>query len=185
MSFTPNANPAHAIHQAGARTLARRSPVADRRRRLSRSPVPGAQWNVHYGDYSTGKIWGARHDGTKVVHHEELADSALQLVYFNENRRGELLLMDYQSNDKGGLYTLEPAPVEKDIPPFPKTLSETGLFKNVAGHELVEAFLPYDVNVPFWSDGAVKHRWFAVPGADTTIEATREGGWKFPTTPWS
>jgi mono/diheme cytochrome c family protein len=133
-----------------------------------------------YGDYSTGKIWGARHDGTQVTQHQELADTALQLVYFNENSRGELLLMDYQGSDKGGLYTLEPAPAGTEVPPFPKTLSETGLFKQVPGHELVDAFLPYDVNVPFWSDGAVKHRWFALTGTDTTIDATREGGWKFP-----
>jgi len=27
--------------------------------------------------------------------------------------------------------------------------------------------LPYDVNVPFWSDGALKERWFSVPDGTT------------------
>ncbi len=133
-----------------------------------------------YGDYSTGKIWEGRHDGQQVVSHREIADSSLVLVYFEENTRGDLLLVDYQPAGKGGLYTLEPVPPVTNPPAFPQTLSETGLFTKVAGHHLVEAFIPYTVNAPFWSDGSFKTRAFALTGNDSRIEYTRIGGWKFP-----
>ena len=39
--------------------------------------------------------------------------------------------------------------------------------------------MPYQVNVPLWSDGAHKQRWFAVP-SDGTIGYTPTGEWTFP-----
>jgi uncharacterized repeat protein (TIGR03806 family) len=35
------------------------------------------------------------------------------------------------------------------------------------------------VNAPFWSDGALKERWIAIPG-DATIDYTTSRGWNFP-----
>lgn len=144
------------------------------------SALPELNGAYLYGDYSTGKIWAGRHDGSKVTEHREIADSSLVLVYFEENTRGDLVLVDYQPDDKGGLYTLERVPPVTNPPEFPKTLSATGLFSKVEGHQLVEAFIPYSVNAPFWSDGVFKTRAFALPGPDTQIEYTRTGGWKFP-----
>src|SRR5205823_3019051 len=73
-----------------------------------------------YGDYSTGKIWGVRHDGTRVVWHKELADSRLQITGFALDPRGELLICDHRG--KSGFYTFEPTPT--DLPPStsPRTL---------------------------------------------------------------
>ena len=39
--------------------------------------------------------------------------------------------------------------------------------------------IPYDINVPFWSDGAVKARWYAIPDG-TTIDVSGDGDWLFP-----
>jgi len=39
--------------------------------------------------------------------------------------------------------------------------------------------IPYDVVLPFWSDNAVKERWFAIPD-DTTIHVNDELDWEFP-----
>src|SRR5207244_1910429 len=78
-----------------------------------------------YGDYSTGKVWGIRHDGQKEVWHKELADTRLQITGFGADAHGEVLICDHRGQDKGGFYTLEPTP--KDLPPstFPRRLSDS------------------------------------------------------------
>lgn len=127
-----------------------------------------------YGDYSTGKIWAIRHDGTKVTFHREIADTTLQIAGFSMNAAGELLVVDHA----GGFYRLEPMPPQEPTS-FPRKLSETGLFASVAEHRLLPSVIPYSVNVQFWSDGAHKERWLAVPGEEK-IDYTSTRGWNFP-----
>jgi uncharacterized repeat protein (TIGR03806 family) len=133
-----------------------------------------------YGDYSTGKIWGARHDGTKVTWQKELANTGLQITGFGTDSHGEILITDHQGKNKGTFYTLEATP--KDLPPsnFPKTLSTSGLFKSVKGHVVDPALIPYSVNASLWSDGAYKERYIALPGEDSKIEFGTWRGWNFP-----
>jgi glucose/arabinose dehydrogenase len=130
-----------------------------------------------YGDYSTGRIWGMKHDGTKAVWHKELATPRLQITGFAQNTRGELIVCDH--SPAGGLYTLEPTPKEAKPSPFPRTLSASGLFESVKEHRMKPGVIPYSVNAPFWSDGLYKQRWLALPGAGT-IEMTKPRGWNFP-----
>jgi uncharacterized repeat protein (TIGR03806 family) len=141
---------------------------------------PELQGVYIYGDYSTGKIWGVRHDGMSVTWHKELADTRLQITSFAVDAHGEILITDHHGQGKGGLYTLEATP--KDLPPstFPRRLSESGLFRSVKGHTMDPALIPYSVNAPLWSDGAYKERWIALPGADSHIDFTTWRGWTFP-----
>ncbi|HVX12099.1 MAG TPA: PQQ-dependent sugar dehydrogenase [Pirellulales bacterium] len=132
-----------------------------------------------YGDYSTGKIWGLRHDGTKMVWHRELADTTLAITAFALDAEGELLITDHRG--EGGLYTLEPNAAEKNAEPdFPRRLSETGLFRSVAGHVLEAGAIPYDVNSPLWSDAAHKERWLVLP--PTMVEGGRDVPVRIPFT---
>jgi glucose/arabinose dehydrogenase/mono/diheme cytochrome c family protein len=128
-----------------------------------------------YGDYSTGEIWAARYDGTKLSSDKELTDSRLQIVGFGLDPDGELLIVDHA----GGLYTLAPTPKETTKAPFPKRLSETGIFTSVKGHVVDPGLIPYDVNAPLWSDGATKERFIGLPG-DGQIDFTTNRGWNFP-----
>jgi uncharacterized repeat protein (TIGR03806 family) len=61
---------------------------------------------------------------------------------------------------------------------FPPLLSQTGAFKDVQKLIPTGTLIPYDVAVPFWSDGASKTRWIALPNAKITFAAA--GEWKFP-----
>jgi len=61
---------------------------------------------------------------------------------------------------------------------FPPLLSQTGAFNDVSKLIPSESLIPYDVTVPFWSDGASKSRWIAVPNGKISFAAT--GEWKFP-----
>ena len=62
---------------------------------------------------------------------------------------------------------------------FPDLLSETGFIDNNNPLEMSSGAIPYDINEPFWSDGANKERWMALDdGSEITIEAN--GDWTFP-----
>jgi uncharacterized repeat protein (TIGR03806 family) len=128
-----------------------------------------------YGDYSTGKIWGARHDGERLTWHQELTDTSLQIAGFGTDQKGELLVVDLGS----GIYRLARTP--KDLPPakFPTKLSETGLFASVKDHRAEPALIPYSVNAPGWADGARAERFIALPG-ETKITYKNSRGWDFP-----
>jgi glucose/arabinose dehydrogenase len=141
---------------------------------------PELQGAYVYGDYSTGKIWAMKHDGTKPIWHKELADSRLQITCFGSDSKGEILICDHRGDNKGGLYALEPTPKNAKPANFPRRLSETGLFVSVAGHVVQPALIPYSVIAPLWSDNAYKERWIALPGADTKIDFTNGRGWNFP-----
>ncbi|MEO6096036.1 MAG: hypothetical protein ABIW76_10215 [Fibrobacteria bacterium] len=51
---------------------------------------------------------------------------------------------------------------------IPKLISGTGLYKNMATKEINADVIPFEVNAPLWTDGAVKQRYVAVP-ADSSI----------------
>ena len=160
------------------------APVADHHHSESRSLTGGVVYRgaklpdlvgcFIYGDYSTGKIWAIRHDGTKVTFHREIADTTLQIAGFSMNAAGDLLVVDHA----GGFYRIEPMPPQEPTR-FPRKLSETGLFASVAEHRLLPSVIPYSVNVQLWSDGAHKERWLAVP-AEEKIDYTSTRGWNFP-----
>lgn len=140
--------------------------------------LPDLQGAYIYGDYSTGKIWAGRHDGTKVTFHEEIADTTLQLVGFANTYGGELLAIDYAT----GPHRLEPNPALEnpdELPEFPRRLSETGLFESVAEHRVAAGVIPYDVISAGWNDGAQAERFIGLPG-ETQITCNKSGSWEFP-----
>src|SRR4051794_40148089 len=53
-----------------------------------------------------------------------------------------------------------PADERGTIPPL---LSQTGAFQDTQALRPSTALIPYVLNTPFWSDGAFKWRWIAVP----------------------
>jgi len=62
---------------------------------------------------------------------------------------------------------------------FPRWLSRTGAFKDTASLTPADGLIPYDLIVPFWSDGATKSRWISVPD-DQKIKFAPTGEWVFP-----
>lgn len=61
---------------------------------------------------------------------------------------------------------------------FPALLSATGAFADVRTLQPARGLRPYDLNVPFWSDGAQKLRWMALPPGD--IGFAGSAPWTFP-----
>ena len=155
----------------------------------SGSALPELKGAYIYADYSTGRIWGIRHDGKEVTWHQLIADTTLQITGFGTDSKGEMLICDHQPGEAGGFYTLVPTPpVAKDQPPFPRKLSESGLFASVAGHRMAAGVIPYEPASPLWSDGTHKARFFALPPTmkqqgkivPAKIGVTNARGWNFP-----
>ncbi len=68
-------------------------------------------------------------------------------------------------------------PAEADGP-IPPLLSQTGVFSDTAKRIASPGLIPYDLNVAFWSDGADKLRWIALP--EGKIRFSPSGEWRFP-----
>jgi hypothetical protein len=69
---------------------------------------------------------------------------------------------------------------------FPPVLSATGAFSNLNTLTPSTGLIPFTVNSPLWSDGAIKTRWVAVPNdglpytSDEQISFLPVGEWTFP-----
>ncbi len=61
---------------------------------------------------------------------------------------------------------------------FPRLLSQTGAFQDTRNLVTGNGLIPYDLIVPFWSDGATKMRWMAMP--EGKIKFAAPGEWVFP-----
>jgi len=137
-----------------------------------------------YGDYVTGKIWGLKHDGQKVIWQQELVDSTQDIICFGADPAGELYVVAYN----GSIHRLVENPRRGANTDFPTRLSQTGLFRDVARHELAPGVIPYDVNVPLWADGTQATRFIGIPGTATLgvheinnpQVGDLKGAWKYP-----
>ena len=73
-----------------------------------------------------------------------------------------------------------------DSTPAPALLSQTGAFSNMETLEPADGLIPYGLIAPFWSDGAIKTRWIAIPN-DGTHDTPEEqvifdvtNSWRYP-----
>lgn len=62
---------------------------------------------------------------------------------------------------------------------LPYRLSDARIFSNLERLEIAEGGFPYEVNVPFWSDGAEKSRWILLP-AGKRIQFHSTETWELP-----
>ncbi|MBB5352164.1 glucose/arabinose dehydrogenase/regulation of enolase protein 1 (concanavalin A-like superfamily)/mono/diheme cytochrome c family protein [Haloferula luteola] len=96
---------------------------------------------------------------------------------FGTDAQGEIYLCQLSSTE-GRIYKLDRGATEPGEP-LPATLSATGIFQNLTTLEPGDQLIPYEINAPFWSDGAVKTRFAMIP-AGTTVGFHATGGWDFP-----
>jgi len=139
--------------------------------------LPELQGMYLFADFVAGSVWGLRRDGKKGVTTQELTPTPIQeITAFGFDQEGEV----YFSTFDGRILEFRrhhwPA---ADAPPFPTKLSETGLFASTRELRPVHGVIPYDVNVPLFSDGAEKERFVALPKSDS-VKFSEDGRWEFP-----
>lgn len=134
-----------------------------------------------YGDYITGKIWGLRE---RENWHRELTDTTISIITFCPDAKGELYVVDHL----GPIYRLAENLAAANPQPFPKKLSETGLFADVKKLAPAPGVQPYAINAEAWHDHARAQRLVALPGKtklgiyDKTdgYKGYQKGAWSFP-----
>ena len=142
----------------------------------------GSRWSPLFGayvfaDYVSGNVWLMRHDEKgRVLVWENIARETGISAFGTDPRNGDVLAADFNSNR---LLRLVGEEAVEGIP-LPETLSATGAFADLPSLTPNPGILPYSLNTPFWSDGAVKTRWFSVPDLSKQIRFSADGNWEFP-----
>lgn len=136
--------------------------------------LPAFRGAYFYGDYASGTVWASSIDGDRVVSNE-VVTRVPSLASFGENAAGELFAVSLE----GRVYRFEPTQRDGTAPAFPTRLSQTGLFSDLASLTPKQGLLPYAPTWPFWSDGATKQRWIALPEGGS-VAFDREEAWGFP-----
>ena len=67
-----------------------------------------------------------------------------------------------------------------NVSTFPQNLSDTGVFADLTDLSPAPGLLPYSVNVPSWSDFAIKRHWFIVPDGLGDFTYNHDGAWGVP-----
>ncbi len=130
--------------------------------------LPDLKGSYLYGDFVTGQLWGLTLNGSEVVKKDYLSDTRLQIVSFGQAAEGEVVFLDWPTNQH--LYRLVPNLTEDRSEEFPRKLSETGLFSDTDQQEPAPGVYPFSIQGPMWHDSAEAKRWVAIPGKKT-IEA--------------
>ena len=117
------------------------------------------------------------HKAQRVRWHQELPDSSVRITSLGVGRDGSIYAVDYGT---GEIHQPERNPAPAHPTPFPRQLSQTGPFSRVRGHQVAPGVLPYEINAPFWSDGAHKERFVALPPhARIRFDEKPDAAWQF------
>ncbi len=127
--------------------------------------VPALAGQYVFGDYGSGRIWRLVDDGQGGYDREELLDTSFGLASFAQDNAGEIYALDIFS---GRIYKLEDAGGGGGgTPPVATLLSDTGCMDSLDPTQPGSGLIPYEPQAAFWSDGAGKERWLAVPDGET------------------
>jgi len=121
----------------------------------------------------TGPIVALRQNGTGWT--AERLGTEGSIVHFGQDPRdGDLLFCA-----NGQVKRLVRSGTSGTAPPA--TLSAVNAFSSLATLAPQPGIVPYDVNVPFWSDHAIKRRWFSIRNTTDKATYSRDGNWTLPT----
>lgn len=113
---------------------------------------PSLSGKALYADFITGRIWASTPGQPPQV----VSLYREGIVSFAESRDGEPYFLDLIL---GRVLRLNAGTlIQPALDTFPKLLSQTGCVNPQDPRQPGDALLPYEINVPFWSDGAEKHR---------------------------
>ena len=130
-----------------------------------------------FGDFGSGRIWRLDDDGAGGFVAEEILDTTLSISSFADDEAGELYVVDIALGD---LYRIVAAAGGAPSgSPVATLLSATGCVNAANPAAPAAGLIPYTVAAPFWSDGAAKERWLAIPNG-TTVAVQGDGDFSLP-----
>ncbi len=125
--------------------------------------VPAFEGGYIFSDFYDGMIWHVPLDAGVAGKAEMIGSDANGIAAWTLARDGTLYGTRYQ----GGLVRLVEGEQLAPVDEFPRKLSATGCVDVEQPANVLPWILPYDINLPFWSDGADKQRFVAVPDGET------------------
>ncbi|WP_419211072.1 malectin domain-containing carbohydrate-binding protein [Maribacter sp. X9] len=143
--------------------------------------IPSLEGRYICADYGTGdEIWSV---DITTGQYEVLGNFTPQgVIGFGQDFDKELYIL--KLGDNVNLYKLAAPGI--NYGDMPQTLSATGAFTDLQNLKVSTGYIPYELIDPFWSDGALKKRWMAIPndGSHDTpgerIKFSENGEWEFP-----
>jgi uncharacterized repeat protein (TIGR03806 family) len=129
------------------------------------SAIPALTGHYLYADFYMRRLWGVVPGQAP----RDLGGIGRRIAGFAEDLAGEVYALDYTA----GIYRVAPA-AGAIVGDLPRHLAQTGCVDHEHAQRAPSWALEYAVNVPFWSDGADKDRWLAVPD-DSTIDIAADG----------
>jgi len=127
-----------------------------------------------FADFEFQHLWALRRNGTNVSV-ERLADKLGIAAFGVDPSNGDILLANYLDNQIQRL-------VRSDAGggTFPQTLTETGVFADLAALTPNPGVVGYEPKVAFWSDNALKTRWFSLPDLASKVSFAQDTNWTLP-----
>lgn len=133
-----------------------------------------------FADYGGGgRIWATRYNGTNTTARQLLLMDTGISAFGIDPRNGDVLYADLGQGTDSTIDRIIYTGTATG-PPLPPTLADTGAFSDLASLTPYDGIVPYELNLPFWSDHATKTRWFSVPNTNLTIGFSREDNWSLP-----
>jgi glucose/arabinose dehydrogenase len=137
--------------------------------------IPNLFGKYIFCDYNSGNIWSLERNGDPrnpdIV---RIAGQSGIAATGPDPSNGDVLFANVNS---GQIHRL----VSQDVgASFPATLTDTGIFSTLTTLAPNPGVVPYGVNVPFWSDHALKQRWFAIKNTVDQVGYSADGTWSLP-----
>ncbi len=137
--------------------------------------IPSLTNNYICGDYVSGNIWALTVTNGSLVSSNRITGLANIVAFGTDPFNGDVLAANISSGQILRLTAGTPSGT------YPAKLSDTGLFADLTDLSPSPGVINYTPNLAFWSDYAVKSRWFIIPDATNKMTWSRDGVWTFPT----
>lgn len=138
--------------------------------------IPELYGRYVFGDYVTGRVFATVADSQGNYSYEILFEGSSNISSFAEDHNGEIYYLTFPTSGTIRKLVQGGGSTSNTIPDL---LSDTGCVNPEDPKVLDQALIPYDTNATFWSDGAEKSRYYAIPDG-TTVDVDSEGDWHFP-----
>ncbi len=144
-----------------------------------------------FSDFISGNLWAAIADGSNNSVEQignVTAGFPNGINSYLLDSKGDVLIARTSGglNANGKIEMLARAGGVIATPEPPAALSQTGVFSDLQNLLPRAGCVPYNLNVPFWSDAALKARWMCIPNdgdhnsSAEQIGFSETGDWSFP-----